>query len=165
MNDRTFFLGWQDKQSRAWYPVGRLDASKDGHDYRFSYTKGALQAQEKLGFKPLYDFPEFEDTYRSEKLFPLFKNRIMTPGRRGFQEYLKLLDLEGTEPDPLQIMAVDGGYRATDSYQVFPKISKDADGCFKTRFFLHGWRHVNGASQKRVENKKEDLCSSNLDRK
>ncbi len=29
------------------------------------------------------------------------------------------------QPDPLEIMAVDGGYRATDSYQVFPKISKD----------------------------------------
>ena len=75
----------------------------------------------------------------------------MTPGRRGFQQYLQLLDLEGMEPDPLEIMAVDGGFRATDAYEVFPKIAKDENGCFSTRFFLHGWRHANEAAQKRLE--------------
>lgn len=64
---------------------------------------------------------------------------------------MKLLDLEGMEPDPLQIMAVDGGYRATDSYQVFPKIDKGVEGCFQTRFFLHEWRHVNQQAQDCLE--------------
>lgn len=150
MNNRTFFLGWQDNQSRAWYPVGRLDAAEDGSGYEFGYTQGALDAKEERGFQPLPDFPEFERRYDSTELFPLFKNRIMTPGRRGFQEYLKLLDFEGMHPDPLEIMAVDGGYRATDSYQVFPKIQKDANGCFSSRFFLHGWSHTNEAAKERL---------------
>lgn len=149
---RTFFLGWQDHATRAWYPIGRLDAQADHKHYRFSYTRGAMDAQRKSGFAPLYDFPDFEKIYESDRLFPLFKNRSMTPGRRGFQQYLQLLDLEGMEPDPLEIMAVDGGFRATDSYEVFPKISKDEKGCFQTRFFLHGWRHANEAAQKRLEN-------------
>ena len=80
----------------------------------------------------------------------------MTPGRRGFQEYLQLLAMEGTQPDPLEIMAVDGGYRATDRYQVFPKIKTNPDGCFQTRFFLHGWRHTNEAARKRLERLTED---------
>ena len=63
---------------------------------------------------------------------------------------LKLLDLKEQDPDPLEIMAIDGGYRATDSYQVFPKIVTDAGGCFKTRFFLHGWRHTNEDAKKQL---------------
>ena len=131
MKPRTFFLGWQDNDSRAWFPVGRLDADTEESRFRFGYTQGALKAQKVSGFEPLYDFPRFEQTYESDELFPLFKNRSMTPGRRGFQQYLQLLDLEGMEPDPLEIMAVDGGYRATDPYQVFPRIEKDSDGCFR----------------------------------
>lgn len=151
MSARIFFLGWQDRESRAWFPIGRLDAPEGGGGYEFGYTRGAQEAARKHGFEPLYDFPDLNRRYRSEELFPLFKNRVMTSGRHGFQEYLKLLDFEGMKPDPLEIMAVDGGYRATDSYQVFPKILKDADGCFHSRFFLHGWRHTNGASQTRLE--------------
>ena len=110
-----------------------------------------MDAKRDSGFLPLYDFPDFNKVYESEELFPLFRNRVMTSGRRGFQQYLQLLDLGGMEPDPLEIMAVDGGFRATDSYEVFPKISKDESGCFQTRFFLHGWRHANEASQRRLE--------------
>lgn len=150
MEHRTFFLGWQAHSSRAWFPIGRLDAERGGESYKFGYTRGAIEAKSH-GFESLYDFPELEKNYQSEELFPLFRNRIMTPGRRGFQEYLKLLDLEGMEPDPLEIMAVDGGYRATDAYQVFPKVKKGPDGCFQTRFFLHGWRHTNEDARRRLE--------------
>ena len=151
MSPRIFFLGWQSRESRAWFPIGRLDAPEGGGGYEFGYTRGAREAAEKHGFEPLYDFPNMGRSYHSEELFPLFKNRIMTPGRHGFQEYLKLLDFEGMKPDPLEIMAVDGGYRATDNYQVFPKIAKDENGCFQSRFFLHGWRHTNDAARTRLE--------------
>ena len=36
-------------------------------------------------------------------------------------EYLWLLDLP-EQADPLEILSVDGGYRVTDSFEVFPKI-------------------------------------------
>ena len=148
---KTMFLGWQDTQNkRGWYPIGRLEFDVQGGDYAFRYTRGALTAKEQSHFEPLYDFPRFDRVYRSEELFPLFKNRVMTPQRHSFQEYLKQLAIHDTNPDPLEILAVDGGYRATDSFQVFPKIEKCPDGAFRCRFFLHGWRHTNEAAKARL---------------
>ena len=147
--DKTVFLAWQDTRSRRWFPVGRLDACLDRH-YAFTYTKGAEEAQAQSGFAPLYDFPDLTRRYTSDSLFPLFKNRVMTTQRRDFQDYLKLLAIEDTDPDPLDILSVDGGYRATDSFQVFPKIEKKENGAFRCRFFLHGWRHTNKAAQARL---------------
>jgi len=110
-----------------------------------------LFAQEADQFTALYDFPKLEKHYESDELFPLFKNRIMTPGRHDFRKYLQLLDLSGDQADPLDILAIDGGYRATDSFQVFPKITKTEDGNFSTRFFLHGGKHTNPDSQRELE--------------
>ena len=149
--DRTFYLGWQARDSRAWYPIGRLDASASRDRYTFSYTRGALIAQKEDNFEALYDFPDLQKHYESDELFPLFKNRIMTPGRHDFRDYLRLLDLSGEEADPLDILAIDGGYRATDSFQVFPEIQTSADGRFTSRFFLHGGRHTNPDSLKQLD--------------
>ncbi len=86
------------------------------------------------------------------QLKPLtLRNRIMTSGRRGFDDYLKLLDLDQREAtDPLEILAIDGGYRATDQYEVFPKIERRENGAFRCRFFLHGWRHTNDDAKRRL---------------
>lgn len=149
-SSKTVFLAWQDTRSRRWFPVGRLDAIPEGR-YAFAYTGGAREAKEESGFAPLYDFPDLDRRYTADSLFPLFKNRVMTSQRRDFQDYLKLLAIEDTNPDPLDILSVDGGYRVTDSFQVFPKIEKKENGAFRCRFFLHGWRHTNEASQKRLD--------------
>lgn len=152
MNDqKTLFLGWKDPHEHRWYPVGRLDVDDSPPKYSFGYTQGAADAAERSGFAPLYDFPQFHHRYTSSWLFPLFKNRVMNYQRRSFYEYLSFLDIDGESPDPLEILAVDGGYRATDNFQVFPKINTQADGSFRCRFFLHGWRHTNGDAQKEIE--------------
>lgn len=152
MSPKTLFLAWQDTaQSRQWFPVGRLDVDISCPRYDFGYTRGAEKAKEKSGFAPLYDFPSFGRRYTSDRLFPLFENRVMTNQREGFQDYLDLLALEGQDPGPLEILAVDGGYRATDNFQVFPKIQKREKGAFRCRFFLHGWRHTNDEAQKQLD--------------
>ena len=147
----TLFLGWRDPHAHRWYPVGRLDADDSPRKYTFGYTQGATEAAEQSGFVPLYDFPSFQRRYTSSGLFPLFKNRVMNYHRRSFYEYLSFLDIDGVSPDPLEILAVDGGYRATDNFQVFPKIRKQADGSFHCRFFLHGWRHTNTDAQEVIK--------------
>ena len=48
MEHRTFFLGWQAHGSRAWFPIGRLDAARGGESYKFGYTRGAVEAQAAL---------------------------------------------------------------------------------------------------------------------
>ena len=148
---KTLFLGWKDPQRRRWYPVGRLDADASLSQYSFGYTHGAAEAEEESGFAPLYDFPSFHRRYTSRWLFPLFQNRVMNNQRKSFHDYLSFLDIDDTAPDPLEILAVDGGYRATDNFQVFPKIRRQQDGSFRCRFFLHGWRHTNGDAQRRIE--------------
>jgi hypothetical protein len=151
MNNRTLFLAWQDKaRTRSWFPVGRLDVSDAASPYRFRYVYGAERAHAETGFEPLVDFPDFHRPYDSSDLFPLFKNRVLTPGRKDFGEYLRLLHLHG-DADPIEILSVDGGYRATDSFEVFPKIERKEDGAFRCRFFLHGWRYVSKAAQERLQ--------------
>jgi len=149
---QTLFLAWQDKaQTRAWFPVGQLDVLRQTPLYRFRYIHGAMLAHDKTGFAPLYDFPDFYRSYESSDLFPLFKNRVLTPRRPDFLEYLRLLDLP-EQANPVEILSVDGGYRATDSFGVFPKIERGVNGAFRCRFFLHGWqRHVSQNARQRIE--------------
>jgi len=69
------------------------------------------------------------------------------------------MDLKKSNADPLSILEVSGGTRRTDNLEVFPKISKNERGEFRTRFFLRGWRYVNNYSKKQVQNlqPKEEL--------
>lgn len=150
MSNKTMFLAWQDKtQTRRWFPVGRLDVQQPELRYSFCYVKGAERARTESGFEPLLDFPELRKRYESPELFPLFQNRVFAPGRPDFREYLQRLDLHD-QVDPIEILSVDGGYRATDSFEVFPKIEKRENGAFICRFFLHGWRHVSEAGKERM---------------
>ncbi len=153
MSTRSLFLAWQDTDhSRCWFPVGLLDAEQSR--YRFRYTKGAKQAQEEADFPLLLDFPYLEKDYHSRELFPLFQNRVMKPGRPDFAEYLTQLGLS-EQADPIKILSVDGGYRVTDNFEVFPKMQKNKDGDFLCRFFLHGWRYINQSAQERICKLKE----------
>ena len=128
MNTRALFLAWQDKESsHQWFPVGRLDAIAERSRYRFRYTGGALRAQRDAGFPLLIEFPSLEKEYWSSELFPLFSNRVINSKRPDLGDYLRALDLVH-ETDPLEILAVSGGRRATDSYEVFPEIKKRMTG-------------------------------------
>ena len=151
MSTRTLFLAWQDKKpSKAWFPVGRLDADVEGSLYRFRYIGGAKRAQKEVGFPLLIEFPDLNEDYQSPELFPLFQNRVMNRARPDFTDYLHRLDLtEGA--DPIEILSTNGGHRVTDAYEVFPKIEKDDTGSFSCRFFLHGWRHINDAAKDRID--------------
>jgi hypothetical protein len=148
---RTLYLAWQDKAStRAWYTIGRLDADIAKSRFKFRYTQGAEMAHKQAGLVPLDSFPEFHKIYESTDLFPLFRNRILGEGREDFQNYLQQLDLSPQQADPLEILALTGGERQTDNLEVFPRIEHGRNGGFNCRFFLHGWRHVNEASQKKL---------------
>ena len=145
----SLYLAWQDSgRSRAWFPIGRLDADLPHSRFQFGYTCGAERAAQVAGLRPLESFPDFRKTYESSELFPLFKNRVMDAGRIDFSEYLHQLDLEPQNADPISILSVTGGTRQTDNLEVFPKIEHQADGRFRCRFFLHGSRHVNDAAQR-----------------
>ncbi len=146
----SLFLAWQapdeSSKSRAWFPVGRLDAEPELRHYRFRYTRGALTAREEVGFVPFLSFPDFQRDYESPVLFPLFENRVLSPKRSDFGEYISWLGLEPANADPIAVLSVSGGERLTDSLEVFPEVRADSEGVFKVRFFLHGLRHLGKAA-------------------
>lgn len=143
---KSLFLAWQ-APSRAWFPIGLLNANTAENYYVFQYTKGALRAKEEIGFEPLLSFPNFEEKYEASELFPLFSNRVLGSSRKDFSDYLRSLDINSA--DPIEILAVSGGERQTDNLEVFPKIEKQSDNSFSCRFFLHGLSHVSEEGQKR----------------
>lgn len=150
MNERTLFLAWQDSgNTRLWFPVGRLDADVTRPWYRFRYTAGVRRAQSEAGFPLLLEFPDVEGDYCAHDLFPLFRNRVINPKRPDREHYLRDMDL-GPHADPIEILSTSGGRRATDAYEVFPKLAKGPDGSFSSRFFIHGWSHVNRSAQERL---------------
>jgi len=154
---KTLFLAWQDRgPKRAWYPIGRLEADVPASHYEFRYTKGAESAQREAGFPVLPAFPDLHRRYESSELFPLFQNRVLDSRRKDFTDYLRWLDLSPNQGDPIEILAVSGGQRQTDSLEVFPKIMKRADGSFVCRFFLHGIRHASKPAQERATQLRED---------
>lgn len=156
---KSLFLAWQapkqSSKSGAWFPVGRLDVVSDEvtneNNYRFRYTGGAMTAKKEVGFDPLISFPDFQRDYRSEKLFPLFHNRVLSEKRSDFPEYVRWLGLDPSHADPISILSVSGGNRVTDNLGVFPKVEPEPDGSFQIRFFLHGLRHLGDASRERAE--------------
>lgn len=146
---KTLFLAWQSPETRAWFPVGRLDADAKESKYIFKYIQGVEKAK-RQGFHPMSSFPDFSKCYESSELFPLFKNRVLASNRRGFEEYLRSLDLDTSSVDLLDILAITGGERQTDSLEVFPKLEKADDSTFRCRFFLHGLRYCHETVRERI---------------
>ena len=151
----TLYLAWQDHDSRNWFPVGRLTACRDGEnaavEYEFAYTNGASEAVAKANFLPIPGFPNLAERYGSDRLFPLFQNRVMNPRRPDRAEYLRRLGLD-ENADVITELAASGGSRHTDSYQVFPAIVRDAaDGRFSYRCLAHGLRYSGPDAIRRTE--------------
>lgn len=127
-------------------PVGRL--RRVAHGYRFVYTRGARALE---GFCPFPDMPRLDAVYESEDLFPLFANRLLARSRPEYEAYLTWSGFDPQDPpDPIALLGVTEGMRQTDSLELFPLPQPDADGCYSTRFFLHGLRWMPEVAQARA---------------
>jgi hypothetical protein len=150
---KTLFVAWKKKDPGGWFPVGRLDADVRENVYSFRYVRGAELAAAQAGFAPFDSFPNLRQEYVSGSLFPFFLNRMQNPNRPSFQEYLKRLDLSPNSddvPDPIDVLAVSEGQRATDNLEVFPKIQRIEGKPFEVKFFLHGLRYLAPSSQEEI---------------
>lgn len=145
---KTLFLAWQDPLSRRWYPVGRLQSREES--YSFAYTRGAEQARSEAGFVPLTSFPDLRTIYRSDKLFPVFSNRVLPMSRPEYGDYLNWLSITGGEKGPMAILSRTGGQRVTDTFEVFPDFEQNQNGESIVYFLVHGLRHMPEASVQRA---------------
>lgn len=147
--NRSLFIAWksEDIMGGKWGPIGILDYQESG--YRFVYTKGARMLN---GFHPFPEMPDFNEVYESELLLPFFANRLMTPSRPEYKTYLEWGGFDPKNPpDPLVILSVTEGRRATDSFEIFSCPSPDADGFYINKFFLHGVRWMPQAALERID--------------
>lgn len=140
---KSLFVAWQDPESRQWAPVGRL--SQPDKYFHFVYTQGA---QFLPNFTPFGRMTDLHAEYVSEKLFPLFKNRILAKSRPEYAQYLHWLGLDGAKYDALDELARTGGIRATDSLEMFPCPSPDNQNRYEVYFFTRGLRHFHDENQK-----------------
>ena len=146
--NKAVFIAWRGggEDSGCWSPVARLEHQDD--EYRFVYTRGARTLP---GFSPFPGMSDLEEIYRSETLFPLLANRLMARSRPDYQAWLSWSDFDPADsPDPLAVLSVTEGIRQTDALEVFPRPEPDSHGHYRTRFFLHGLRHVTQAARDRV---------------
>ncbi|MBN1513058.1 MAG: DNA-binding protein [Phycisphaerae bacterium] len=144
----ALFVAWRSSTPTGgeWGPVGRLEY--DGV-YRFGYTRGA---QRLGGFAPFPGMPNLESVYESDELLPLFANRLLARSRPEYEAFLTWGGFDpDNPPDPIAILGVTEGRRATDDLELFPCPVPDADGCYVSKFFLHGVRYVPEPARKRID--------------
>jgi len=142
----ALYLAWR-RLDHRWWPVGRL--SREGSDYVFNYTQGARSAEE-AGFRPLSNFPDFDQVYVSTQLFAMFQNRLPPQSRPDYQDFIEWLDLGRGEADPLVMLARCGGQRETDMFEVFQIPEQNAEGRYRSTFFVHGLRHRGLSAEQEV---------------
>lgn len=124
---QMLFLARYDRGSGRWFPIGRL-SFVNGH-YEFEYVEGARSAH------PLVSFPDLDVKYVSPVLFPVFANRVMSPNRPDFADYLTWLGLDASNAHPMMLLARSGGRRITDSLRVIPFPEGRPGEVYETYFF------------------------------
>jgi len=144
---KSLFVAWRPPMpDRAgWRPVGRLE--RDSGLFRFWYTRGAR----KPNFHPFAQMEQLGQVYESEELFPLFANRLIPESRPEYEEYMRWSGFDvNNPPDPIVVLGVTEGIRQTDAVEVFPCPVPDAEGCYLTKFFLHGISWLPDAAVERI---------------
>ena len=123
----------------------------DGERYQFVYIKGAKDAEQQSGFQPLISFPQWDEVYYSNNLFPVFANRLMSRSRPEYPSFVERLNISLDEDDPMVLLSRSEGKRATDSLTVFPCPEADESGKYELHFFAHGLRYLPEAAIARIE--------------
>lgn len=124
---KRLLVSRQDPDTRRYSCVGELRV--DGDDYVFVYDKSADRALPGLPFGRVH---------RGAELFPIFAERVVHPQRPDHDRSLELLGL-GPEAGPFEVLAVSGGRRTGDTYELTPL---PEPGDVELPFLVHGIRHL-----------------------
>ncbi len=119
---RDLLVLWQHPETRGIIPIGRFAHAGDG--YSFAYTRAAATVGD---FRPL---PGLEDLHRrhvSDRLPPVFGQRVMEPDRPDYVEYLHTLGHVPSQATPWEQIVHSGGARAGDTLQFMP-VPRVTDG-------------------------------------
>ncbi|AXE39959.1 hypothetical protein [Acidipropionibacterium virtanenii] len=127
---------WQHPETMAILPIGRF--GYDGELYTFNYTRQAAEIQ---GLRPLPELRDLHRTYRSAQMPLVFEQRVMSPRRPDFDDYLSRIGLLPENATPWEQIVHSGGTRVGDTLQ-FMQMPEVRNGRAHARFFANGIRHV-----------------------
>jgi len=117
-------------------PVGLLTCSRG--TYEFAYLQMAVEAP---GFRPILGFSALDRRYRSERLFPIFAERVMGARRPDRPRWLSSLGLD-ENAEVMEILARSGGRRKGDHLELLAVPRVEADGRTRISFLVHGVSHA-----------------------
>lgn len=128
------YVLWQDLKSRNNFTIGTL--TRNGH-YQFKYGI-ELEKAKQHGFMPLVSFPDFDEVYQDERLFPAFACRLPDAKRRDIAAILHKYGL--TEFDEFELLKKSGAKLPTDTLSFADPIFDDEGTVIRT-FYIAGVRH------------------------
>ena len=141
----SLYVFWQHPVSRGWFPVGILQRISGG--FEFVYTKGAEKAD---GFVPFGRMTDLYKRYQSSDLFPFFSNRLMSPKRPEFDQFIHWIAAEQEVNDPLVLLSRTGGKRATDPLILYAKPEPNDRNEFDLFFLCHGIEYLPKSASDRI---------------
>ena len=146
MANNTIYVAWRNCNANGgWYVIGALE--KEEQQYNFHYTNGVKVAD---GFSPFSGMTDLAEVYKSESLFPLFANRLLSKNRPEYPKLIKWMGFSDSDPEPIEMLGLTRGIRATDQFEMFNKINVLNDGSFEHVFFAHGFKHFPDRAQNRI---------------
>ena len=143
-------LIWKDPDSRTRYTIGELIKNEDG--YLFHYVNPELDSALDKNFTTYPGFPNYNEEYKSEELFPNILGRVPNKKRDDYIEILNYYDLESNSND-FEILKQTKGRLITDNFEFVPEFDKN-----KIEFEIAGTRY----SKELAKNKNKIKNDSNL---
>lgn len=135
MSNKSVYLAYRtDSPEKSWHVVGLLSYIEETRSFLFQYTRGALKNSK---FPPFHGMLDLYKKYLLAELPPLFQNRILYAKRPEFAQLMDWLGLQ-KDANPIDILALSGGHRITDSLHTFGKVEIDENNRFQHSFFIHG---------------------------
>lgn len=148
---KKLYVAAQHPETRKWTPVAVLEQDAEGFTLR--YTLGAKRMS---GFSGLGSMHELDAIYHSKVLFPFFANRLVQRNRPEYQRYLEWMGLSMATEDPMTMLAVTGGMRATDSYEIIGTPVEVSEG-LEIDFFARGLRYLPDSAVERIGRLERDI--------
>lgn len=149
---REFRVIWQDQQTRGLVHVGWLEFT--GEEFLFSYTDAASTHPR---FEPFPPFPMYDETYRSEELFPFFSVRLTSTADPRYDAVLDALGLTREDATPAELLARLPSDSPHDTIQVVPEPVEQPDGTLVRTFLVSGVRHADEDAPESVSRRVQKL--------
>lgn len=145
-SERRLIVTWKGEASQGILPVAELIIRSGPQQYSFRYLEGVRAARD-CGFQPFLAFPDLQSRYESNALFPFFANRVLPTTRPDYLESLTAVGLDVQDVSVAEVLGRTNGRRATDRIETILVPIPDAQGRYRTHFFLRGVNHSPGAEE------------------